>query len=209
MLPEGVTAPEATLKTTGFVEPLKGLRWRFVPDDCVTLAAKRIVLGNATVMRPEALCLKPAPGHDFLVFDATEGWRAAFQARGVPLNVKTPDLKITGGATGSLGGEIDFDTTLADRSGMASMALHGRHDMPTGAGQASIRMKPTFFGPDAAEFTALFPIAHQWIGQLTGTVGVKARIGWGEGSDAGKAEVLLKDVALDQGLSLRAVSTRC
>jgi len=79
------------------------------------------------------------------------------------------------------------------------MALHGRHDMPTGAGQASIRMKPTFFGPDAAEFTALFPIAHQWIGQLTGTVGVKARISWGEGSDAGKAEVLLKDVALDSG----------
>ena len=44
LMPDGVTAPEATLKTTGSVEPLEGWRWRFVPDGCVTLTAKRIVL---------------------------------------------------------------------------------------------------------------------------------------------------------------------
>ncbi len=233
------------------MEPLEGWRWRFVPDDCVTLTAKRIVLGNATLTRPESLCLKPAPDHDFLVFDAAEGWRAAFQARSVPINVETPDLKVTGnlneatveaaiGLDGALNADYAIATIrhdrdpaffaplkltgsanwisrrgdrfrceLADRSGMASMTLQGRHDMPTGAGQAGIRMKPTLFGPEAAEFTTLFPITHQWIGQLTGTLGVKAGIGWGKGADPGKAEILLKDVAMDAGLSPRAVSTRC
>ena len=199
MMPEGVIAPEATLKTTGSVEPLEGWRWRFVPDDCVTLAAKRIVLGQATITRPESLCLKSTPDHDFLVFDATQGWRAAFQARSVPVNLKTPDLKVignlheatveasigldgalnadytiatirhdhdpaffaplklTGSATGSLGGEIDFEATLATRSGMASMTLQGRHDMLTGAGQAGIRMKPTSSAPTRPSSRSCFP----------------------------------------------------
>jgi hypothetical protein len=283
LMPEGVDAPEATLKAAGIVEPLNGWRWRFVPDDCVTLTAKRIVLGEATITRPESLCLKPAPGQNFLVFDAAEGWRTAFQARSVPLNLDTPDLKVTGNlpeatieaafslggalnaldanwrqaklslpgkgivgegfkgtlsidgpigergdqalkadyaiatirhshdpaffaplkltgsTTGSLGGEIDFDAKLADHSGMASLVLQGRHDLATGAGQAGIRMKPTLFGTEAAQFTTLFPMAHQWIGQLTGTVGVKARVAWGEGADRGRAEILLKDVAMDAG----------
>ena len=60
-------------------------------------------------------------------------------------------------------------------------------------------MKPTAFGTDAAQLTTLFPITRQWIGEFTGTVGVKARIGWGEGADRGKAEILLKDVAVDAG----------
>ena len=199
LMPEGVAAPEATLKATGSVEPLEGWRWRFVPDDCVTLTAKRIVLGQATLTRPESLCLKPAPDHDFLVFDAAEGWRAAFQARSVPINLETPDLKVagnlheatveaaigldgalnadyaiatirhdrdpaffaplklTGSATGSLGGEIDFDAILADRSGMVSMALQGRHDMVTGAGQAGIRMKPTLSDPTRPSSRRCFP----------------------------------------------------
>jgi hypothetical protein len=241
LMPDGVAAPEATLKAAGFVEPLEGWRWRFAPDDCVTLTAERIVLGRATLTRPESLCLKPAPDHDFLVFDAAEGWRAAFQARIVPINLETPDfkvagnlneatveaaigldgtlntdytiatirhdrnsaffapLKLTGNANGSLGGEIDFDAELADRSGMASVVLQGRHDMETGAGQAGIRMKPTLFGTEAARFTTLFPITHQWISQLTGTLGVKAGIGWGNSADPGKAEILLKDVAMDAG----------
>ena len=85
------------------------------------------------------------------------------------------------------------------RSGIASIALQRRHDMVTGAGQAGIGMKPTLFGTEAAQFTTLFSITHQWIGQLTGTLGVKAEIGWGEGADPGKAEILLKDVAMDAG----------
>src|SRR3954453_7670518 len=112
--PEGVDAPEATLKAAGIVEPLNGWRWGLVPDDCVTLTAKRIVLGEATITRPESLCLKPAPGQNFLVFDAAEGWRTAFQARSVPLNLDTPDLKVTGNlpeatieAAFSLGGALN------------------------------------------------------------------------------------------------------
>jgi hypothetical protein len=241
LMPDGVAAPEANLKATGSVEPLEGWRWRFTPDDCVTLTAERIVLDQATLTRPESLCLKSVPDHDFLVFDAAEGWLAAFQVRRVPVNLETPDLKVTGNlaeaaiqaaigldgalkadyaiatirddrkpaffeplkltgsATGSLGGEIDFDAVLATRSGMASIMLQGRHNMPTGAGQVGIRMKPTLFGPDAAEFTTLFPIMHQWIGQLTGTLGVKAEIAWGKGADPGKAEILLRDVAVNAG----------
>jgi hypothetical protein len=88
LIPDGVAAPEATLKAAGSVESLEGWRWRFAPDDCVTLMAERIVLGRATLTRPESLCLKPVPDHDFLVFDAAEGWRVAFQARSVPINLK-------------------------------------------------------------------------------------------------------------------------
>jgi hypothetical protein len=241
LMPDGVAAREATLKAAGSVESLEGWRWRFAPDDCVTLTAERIVLGRATLIRPESLCLKPAPDHDFLVFDAAEGWRAAFQARSVPINLETPDFKVagnlneativaaigldgalnadytiatirhdrnpaffaplnlTGRANGFLGGEIDFNAKLADRSGLASLALQGRHDMVTGAGQAGIRMKPTLFGTEAARFTTLFPITNQWVRQLTGTLGIKAGIGWGGGSGPGKAEILLKEVAMDAG----------
>ena len=35
--------------------------------------------------------------------------------------------------------------------------------------------------------------------QLTGTVGIKARTGWGKGTDPGQAEILLKDVTQGAG----------
>lgn len=279
LLPDGVDAPDAVLKTAGAVEPLEGWRWRFVPDDCVTLTARRIVLGNATVTRPESLCLKPVPSRDFLVFDLAEGWHTAFQARSVTLAAEMPDLKIVGSlpeatveatftiggdltaldagwrkakvnlpgqeiagdgfsgnlsidgaadrplkaeyaiatiasghdpaffapmklsgtADGALDREIAFDALLTDRSGKVSMALKGRHDLSTGAGQAGLRLKPTLFGAEAAQFAALFPVTRQWIGEFSGTVGIRARTAWGQGAGPGKAEILLKDLAVDAG----------
>ena len=37
------------------------------------------------------------------------------------------------------------------------------------------------------------------LGQLTGTVSINARTGWGKGADPGKAEILLKDVTRGVG----------
>jgi hypothetical protein len=279
LMPPGVTTMGAVLHTTGTVAPLDGWHWRFEPDGCVTVTAKRLVMVQATITRPESLCLKPVPDRDFLVFDPAEGWRVAFKVSNAPLAVQTPDVKVfgnlpdttveaflsphgdlngldvdwrqgvlrlpdqglvsegfsgtlsvdgsaghglkvdyaiatirqdrehpvvaplrlSGRAVGSLDGSIDFNATVADHSSLASMALKGRHDMPIGVGQANVRMKPTLFGTDAAQFTTLFPIAPDWIDQLTGTVGFEGRIGWGDGADRGRAEILLKDVAIDTG----------
>jgi Dicarboxylate transport len=279
LLPDGVDAPGAALRTTGTIEPLEGWRWRFVPDGCVTLRAERIVLDRTTMTRPESLCLKPAPDRNFLEFGVAEGWHAAVQARDAVFNLQTAGLKITGSlpdskveaaftpggaltvlnagwrqarfslpaegiasdgfdgtlsidgsagrslkadyavatirsdrdpaffapfrltgtAAGSLDKQIDFDAILKDRSGTVSIAVKGRHDLGTGVGQAGVRMKPTAFGTDAAQLTALLPITRQWIGEFTGTLALKARTGWGEGADRGRAEILLKDVAVDAG----------
>jgi hypothetical protein len=279
LLPGGVDAPEASLKTTGAVEPIEGWRWRFVPDECVTLRAKRIVLDQTTITEPESLCLKPALDRNFLEFGPAEGWHTAIRVRDVNLGLQTAGLKIagslpdstveaaftpggaltmlnagwrkarfslpaegiasdgfdgtlsidgaagrslkadygvatlrsgrdpalfapfrlTGTAAGSLDKQIDLDATLMDRSGTVSITVKGRHDLGTGVGQAGIRMKPTAFGTDAAQLKALLPITRQWIGEFAGTVGLKARIGWGEGAERGRAEILLKDVAVDAG----------
>jgi hypothetical protein len=108
-------------------------------------------------------------------------------------------LRLTGTAAGSLDKQIDFDATLRDRYGAVSIAVKGRHDLGTGGGHAGVRMKPTAFGAEAAQLTALLPVTRQWIGEFAGTVGLKARTAWGEGADRGRAEILLKDVAVDAG----------
>lgn len=279
LLPDGVDAPGAALKTTGTVEALGGWGWRFVPDGCVTLRAERVVLDRTIMTRPESLCLTPAPDRNFLEFGVAEGWHAAVQARDVAFGLQIAGLKIagnlpdstveaaftpggaltvlnagwrkarfnlpaegiasdgfdgtlsidgsagrslkadytvatirsgrdpalfaplrlTGTAAGSLDKRIDFDATLKDRSAIVSIAVKGLHDLGTGAGQAGVRMKPTAFGTDAAQLTALLPVTRQWIGEFTGTLGLKAHTAWGAGADQERAELLLKDVAVDAG----------
>ena len=103
-----------------------------------------------------------------------------------------PRLDLTGEVRGDPAERLPFTLQAQGLGGALRLDLRGAHDGSTGRGAADLTVRP--FSPTKP--AELAPALAAWFREGKGIIGLKASFGWGKGGRAGKAELMLKDVAL-------------
>lgn len=129
--------------------------------------------------------------------------RATIAAAEISHNAKPPafvpvrlnaDIKTQPGGKGL----INFKTDLTEKNGLLTLNLTGHHDLAAAKGHADLMMPQTTLRTGVYTLKDIFPLSAAYVQDVTGTLGMKAALGWHKSKNKwvtpSSGEVMLRDI---------------